>query len=35
MRNDWIRSIGEQLYNSKNEIIGRRGVSQDITEQKS
>jgi CheY-like chemotaxis protein len=22
----WIRSIGEQLYNSKNEIIGRRGV---------
>jgi PAS domain S-box-containing protein len=30
----WIRSIGEQLYNSKNEIIGRRGVSQDITEQK-
>jgi PAS domain S-box-containing protein len=30
----WIRNIGEPLYNSKNEIIGRRGVSQDITEQK-
>ena len=30
----WIRSIGELLYNSKNEIIGTRGVSQDITEQK-
>jgi len=30
----WIRSIGENLYNTKNEIIGRRGVSQDITEQK-
>lgn len=30
----WIRNIGEPLYNSENEIIGRRGVSQDITEQK-
>jgi PAS domain S-box-containing protein len=30
----WMRNIGEPLYNSKNEIIGRRGVSQDITEQK-
>ena len=30
----WIRIIGELLYNSKNEIIGTRGVSQDITEQK-
>ncbi len=32
--NRWIRNIGESLYNHKNEIIGRRGVSQDITEQK-
>lgn len=30
----WIRNIGEPMYNDKNEIIGRRGVSQDITEQK-
>ena len=30
----WIRNIGESLYNNKNEIIGRRGVSQDITERK-
>jgi PAS domain S-box-containing protein len=30
----WMRNIGEPLYNDKNEIIGRRGVSQDITEQK-
>ena len=30
----WIRNIGEPIYNDKNEIIGRRGVSQDITEQK-
>jgi PAS domain S-box-containing protein len=30
----WIRNIGEPLYNSKSEIIGRRGVLQDITEQK-
>jgi PAS domain S-box-containing protein len=28
----WIRNIGEPLYNSKKEIIGRRGVSQDITQ---
>jgi PAS domain S-box-containing protein len=28
----WIRNIGEPIYN-KNKIIGRRGVSQDITEQ--
>lgn len=30
----WIRNIGEPIYNNKNKIIGRRGVSQDITEQK-
>ncbi len=30
----WIRNIGEAVYNNKNEIIGRRGVSQDITDQK-
>jgi PAS domain S-box-containing protein len=29
----WIRNIGEPIYNNKNKIIGRRGVSQDITEQ--
>jgi len=28
----WIRNIGKPLYNSKKEIIGRRGVSQDITQ---
>ncbi|TXD52652.1 MULTISPECIES: response regulator [unclassified Polaribacter] len=30
----WVRNIGEPLYNDQNEVIGRRGVSQDITEQK-
>jgi PAS domain S-box-containing protein len=30
----WIRNIGEPHYNAKNEIIGKRGVTQDITEQK-
>ncbi|WKD85403.1 Oxygen sensor histidine kinase NreB [Polaribacter huanghezhanensis] len=30
----WIRNMGEPIYNDKNEIIGRRGVSQDITEKK-
>ncbi|TXD45868.1 PAS domain S-box protein [Polaribacter sp. IC073] len=30
----WIRNIGEPMFNDRNEIIGRRGVSQDITEQK-
>jgi len=30
----WIRNIGEPIWNNKNEIVGRRGVSQDITEQK-
>ena len=28
----WLRNIGEAIYNDKNEIIGRRGVSQDITQ---
>ncbi len=32
--NRWIRNIGEPIYDDKNKIIGRRGVSQDITEQK-
>ena len=31
----WIRNIGEPIYNENNEIIGRRGVSQDITQRKS
>lgn len=30
----WVRVIGELLYNIRNEIIGTRGVSQDITEQR-
>ncbi|MCG1037734.1 PAS domain-containing protein [Polaribacter sargassicola] len=30
----WIRSIVHLIYNDKNEIIGRRGVIQDITESK-
>jgi PAS domain S-box-containing protein len=30
----WFRNIGEAIYNDKNEIVGRRGVSQDITHQK-
>ena len=30
----WLRNIAEPIYNDKNKIIGRRGVSQDITEQK-
>ncbi|MCI2229377.1 PAS domain-containing protein [Polaribacter sp. MSW13] len=30
----WILNIGEGIFNDKNEIIGRRGVSQDITQQK-
>ena len=30
----WLRNIGEAIYNDKNEIIGRRGVSQDITQEK-
>ena len=29
----WLRNIAEPIYNNKNKIIGRRGVSQDITEQ--
>jgi PAS domain S-box-containing protein len=31
----WIRNIGQPIYNDKNEIIGRRGVTQDITESKT
>jgi PAS domain S-box-containing protein len=30
----WIQNMGEPIYNDKKEIIGRRGVSQDITEKK-
>ena len=30
----WIRNIGEPIFDDKNEIIGRRGIIQDITERK-
>ena len=30
----WIRNIGEPIYNDNNEISGRRGISQDITQKK-
>lgn len=30
----WIRNIGEPIYNDNNEVIGRRGISQDITDKK-
>ncbi len=33
-KNIWIRNLGEPVYNDNNEIIGRRGVSQNITAQK-
>lgn len=31
----WARSVAQPIYNDKNEIIGRRGVTQDITERKN
>ena len=30
----WIRNIGEPIYNDDNENVGRRGISQDITQKK-
>jgi PAS domain S-box-containing protein len=27
----WIRDIGEPIFDDKNEIVGRKGISQDIT----
>lgn len=30
----WILNMGEPIFNNKKEIIGRRGVSQDITQRK-
>lgn len=30
----WIRNIAEPVYNENNENVGRRGVSQDITQKK-
>ena len=30
----WIRNIGEPIFNDNNENIGRRGISQDITQKK-
>ncbi|AOW18066.1 hypothetical protein LPB03_11660 [Polaribacter vadi] len=31
----WVRSVAQPIYNDKNEIIGRRGVTQDITDKKN
>jgi PAS domain S-box-containing protein len=33
--NIWIRNLGQPLYNENHEIIGRRGVSQNITSEKN
>ncbi|SDS48297.1 PAS domain S-box-containing protein [Polaribacter sp. KT25b] len=33
-KNVWVRSVAQPIYNEKNEIIGRRGVTQDITASK-
>lgn len=33
--NIWIRNLGQPVYNKQNEIIGRRGVSQNITKEKN
>ncbi|MDP5106721.1 MAG: PAS domain-containing protein, partial [Polaribacter sp.] len=30
----WILNMGEPIFNDKKEVIGRRGVSQDITQRK-
>ena len=30
----WVRNVSQPVYNKQNEIIGRRGVTLDITEQK-
>ncbi|WP_435414953.1 PAS domain S-box protein [Polaribacter aestuariivivens] len=34
-KNVWIKNTGQPIFNDKNEVIGRRGVSQDITESKN
>lgn len=34
-KNIWVRSVAQPIYNDKNEIIGRRGVTQDITASKN
>ncbi|WP_405604039.1 PAS domain-containing protein [Polaribacter sp. Asnod1-A03] len=31
----WIRSVAQPIYNDKKEIVGRKGVAQDITEYKN
>lgn len=31
----WVRNMGKPIYNSRNEFIGRRGMLQDITDQKN
>ena len=31
----WVRNVAQPIYNDKNEIIGRRGVTQDITSNKT
>jgi PAS domain S-box-containing protein len=33
--NVWIRNLGHPVYNEQNEIVGRRGVSQNITKEKN
>ena len=33
--NIWIRNLGQPVYNDQNEIVGRRGVSQNITIEKN
>ena len=30
----WIRSVGQAVYNDQNEIVGKRGVTQDISDSK-
>ncbi len=30
----WIRSVGQAVYNDQNEIVGKRGVTQDISASK-
>lgn len=31
----WIRDLGQAIYNQENKIIGRRGMTQDITDAKN
>lgn len=33
--NIWIRNLGHPVYNEQNEMVGRRGVSQNITAEKN